>query len=520
MTTGPATHPADALPTCPICASTRLYYVFSAGPSRVARCNDCGLLAADPSAPVHTSTDSDPTHLAVTTHDPRTATLGCIWAPDTAIEWLRRFRGRTGGSLLHVGLGNPEFIQLATGMGYEVTVVEGSEAARDRARDLLVSAGAVLWESIDRLRPATGLFDAAILDGALNNTRSPAGLLAEVHRLLKPDGVVLATAPVVDLPSHASSGTQSSVLINSGCFAFEDRTLQSMLFQNGFREIVALPSTRGRRQVREDRPCAVLARREPRRDRPLLSVVVPAFNEASTVSTTLDRVLDKRVPGVDLEVVIVESNSTDGTREIVRSYAGRERVRLVFEERPRGKGFAVRTGLAHAKGDYILIQDADMEYDLEDYDVLLEPLLAGRESFILGARHGGQTWKIRKFNDQPAQALLLNLAHGVFTSMINVSLGLALKDPFTMYKVFRRDCLHGLEFECNRFDFDWELLIKLVRKGHVPLEIPVNYRSRSFKEGKKVSIVRDPITWIIALIRSLAARIDLLPPTAADAKPN
>ncbi len=85
--------------------------------------------------------------------------------------------------------------------------------------------------------------------------------------------------------------------------------------------------------------------------------------------------------------------------------------------------------------------------------------------------------------------------------MINASLGIWLRDPFTMYKVFRRDCIAGLEFECNRFDFDWELLIKLVRMGYRPVEIPVSYRSRSFKEGKKVSMFRDPITWMWALAK-------------------
>jgi len=76
-----------------------------------------------------------------------------------------------------------------------------------------------------------------------------------------------------------------------------------------------------------------------------------------------------------------------------------------------------------------------------------------------------------------------------------------LKDPFTMYKVFRRDCLDGLTFECNRFDFDWELLIKLVRKGHRPIEIPISYKSRSFKEGKKITMFRDPLTWLWALVK-------------------
>lgn len=98
-------------------------------------------------------------------------------------------------------------------------------------------------------------------------------------------------------------------------------------------------------------------------------------------------------------------------------------------------------------------------------------------------------------------SMALNLGHWFFTTLLNVCYFVRLKDPFTMYKVFRRDCIHGLPFECNRFDFDWEIVIKLIRRGYVPVEIPVNYRSRSFKEGKKVSIIRDPLTWFRAVIR-------------------
>ncbi|HSW71121.1 MAG TPA: glycosyltransferase family 2 protein, partial [Gammaproteobacteria bacterium] len=94
----------------------------------------------------------------------------------------------------------------------------------------------------------------------------------------------------------------------------------------------------------------------------------------------------------------------------------------------------------------------------------------------------------------------LNFGHWCFTALINILYGLRLKDPFTMYKVFRADCLHGLKFKCNRFDFDCELLIKLVKNGYRPIEIPVNYRSRSFKEGKKVRVFRDPLTWLKTII--------------------
>ncbi len=232
-----------------------------------------------------------------------------------------------------------------------------------------------------------------------------------------------------------------------------------------------------------------------------LTVIVPVFNESRTARETLDGLLAKQITGVQFEIVIVESNSTDGSRDIVLGYKADPRVKIILEDTPRGKGHAVRAGLACATGDIILIQDADLEYDLDDYEELLVPIITGRQTFVLGSRHGGSGWAIRKFDDQPLHAFVMNLAHWTFTLMINVALGIWLNDPFTMYKVFRRDCLEGLTFESNRFDFDWELLMKLVRKGHRPIEIPVSYKSRSFKEGKKVSMIRDPLTWLRAVVK-------------------
>jgi glycosyltransferase involved in cell wall biosynthesis len=233
----------------------------------------------------------------------------------------------------------------------------------------------------------------------------------------------------------------------------------------------------------------------------VLSVIVPVYNEVSTARAALDAITGKTIPGWDIQVVIVESNSTDGTREVVKQFESKERVEVIYEEQPMGKGHAVRTGLASARGDVILIQDADLEYSLDDYEKLLAPISSGECAFVLGSRHSPGAWKIRKFSDQPVQALILNLAHWGFTLSINLALFVWLRDPFTMYKVFRRDCLTGLTFESNRFDFDWELLIKLIRRGYRPIEIPVSYVSRSFKEGKKITFFRDPITWMWALVK-------------------
>lgn len=239
---------------------------------------------------------------------------------------------------------------------------------------------------------------------------------------------------------------------------------------------------------------------------PKLSVVVPVYNERATLKIALDALTAKRIAGWEMEIIIIESNSTDGSRAIVLGYESHPGVKILLEDRPRGKGHAVRAGLAQVTGDVVLIQDADLEYDLADYEKLLAPFNANTHAFVLGSRHSDSLF-IRKFDEQMLHAFVLNAGHWFFTALIDVSLGLALRDPFTMYKVFRRECLASLTFEANRFDFDWELLIKLVRKGHRPIEIPVKYASRSFNEGKKVSMFRDPPTWIWAWLKYRCQRL-------------
>ncbi len=229
------------------------------------------------------------------------------------------------------------------------------------------------------------------------------------------------------------------------------------------------------------------------------SILVPVFNEKDTFLELMRALLAKRLDhlGLEREIILIESNSSDGTRELVAGFETTPGVRIIFQDRPRGKGHAVRAGLAVATGDIVLIQDADLEYDLNDYDALLEPLLSGRAAFVLGCRHGGR-FRMRRFPHQRLLGEVLNVAHVLLASLINVLYRQNMKDPFTMFKVFRRDCIYGLEFECNGFDFDHELVIKLVLKGYRPLEIPVNYCARSFSQGKKIRLFRDPPTLIAA----------------------
>ena len=227
----------------------------------------------------------------------------------------------------------------------------------------------------------------------------------------------------------------------------------------------------------------------------------------------IELLLAKRIPGFDIEICLVESNSTDGTRDEVLQYAEHPRVRLLLEDRPAGKGHAVRKGLELATGDVVLIQDADLEYDLEDYAKLLAPIRNGEASFVLGSRHapGESLWSIRRFAQKSHLSALMNLGHGFFTWLFNVMFGQRLRDPYTMYKVFRRDCLHNVRLECNRFDFDIELAGKLIRQGFNPTEISIRYQSRSFDEGKKVSIFRDPPTWVKACLRHRFSKLHCWP---------
>jgi hypothetical protein len=258
---------------------------------------------------------------------------------------------------------------------------------------------------------------------------------------------------------------------------------------------------------RRKRRC-ISAQRAAARPIKTCSILVPVFNERDTFPELMRTLLAKRLDhlGLEREIILIESNSTDGTRELVAGFAGAPGVKIIYQDRPRGKGHAVRAGLGVATGDFVLIQDADLEYDLNDYDALLEPLLADRAAFVLGSRHGGR-FRMRRFPHQRLLGDVLNIAHVLLAGFINVLYGQNMKDPFTMFKVFRRDCLYGLEFECDGFDFDHELVIKLVLKGYRPLEIPVNYCARSFSQGKKIRFFRDPPGLIAADLKYRLRRL-------------
>jgi SAM-dependent methyltransferase len=540
------------LSACPLCAGARLEYAFSAAGQRLVRCADCRLLMSNPQpSPAELAAIYHPSYFLGAESAGGREQLRRLKGASARkyLDELLRYRGVHGGRLLEIGCGAGEFLAEAQAVGYDVTGIEVSPAAAREAR-ARVGDAAVLVGELAGLASQSREFDVCVLWDVLEHARDPVDLLQSVRARLRPNGILALATPSLDAWSARVLRSRWMEYKPEHLFYFDRATLQSALFRTGFEGIVIEPGwkvlsldyvsrhfdrfdvplftplLRLARRVTpaglRNRPFEVVASgvlafsrrgadRQPRR----LSVVVPAYNEGATFDTILSQLLAKQVLGLDVEVVVVESASTDGTREKAQALAAHPRVRLLLEDRPRGKGHAVRAGLALATGDFILIQDADLEYDVDDYDALLEPLVRHREAFVLGSRHGGRALKMRAFTQQPVLSHLLNLGHWVFATLINVLFGQRLKDPFTMYKVFRKECLFGLDLRCNRFDFDIELLVQLLLKGYRPVEIPVNYRSRSFREGKKISILRDPWTWLAVLARLRFTRID---PMAAIAR--
>jgi len=233
-----------------------------------------------------------------------------------------------------------------------------------------------------------------------------------------------------------------------------------------------------------------------------VSVLIPVFDEASTARELFDRVLSADTSGLTKDIVVVESGSTDGTKEIVEEYEKKGLIRAFYQERPRGKGNALKVALENAEGDIILIQDADLEYDVKDYPQLLKPIVEGRADFVLGSRHlGAKDWQFRRFLDSIYYATVINLGGRIFTGLFNLLYGTSLTDPATMFKVFRRSAAEGLVWRSDYFDLDWEIVAKLVRSGSVPVEVPVSYASRSVAEGKKIRFWRDGTLVLLAILR-------------------
>jgi glycosyltransferase involved in cell wall biosynthesis len=208
-----------------------------------------------------------------------------------------------------------------------------------------------------------------------------------------------------------------------------------------------------------------------------LSVVIPVYNEVGTLENLVDAVRACEV--LDLEIIVVDDGSTDGTRELLREKIEPRVARVIYHERNRGKGAALRTGFAAARGDLVLVQDADLEYDPRDYARLVAPILEGKADVVYGSRFmGGESHRVLYFWHY--------LANRFLTLLSNMLTNLNLTDMEVCYKVFRREVLERIALEEERFGFEPEITAKVARLGCRIYEVGISYAGRTYHEGKKV----------------------------------
>jgi len=234
-----------------------------------------------------------------------------------------------------------------------------------------------------------------------------------------------------------------------------------------------------------------------------LSVIIPVYNEKNTILSLLEKV---RAVRVDKEIIIVDDGSTDGTRELLKQYqessiksqvdvdsgdcmrdmlktydvrrTTHDEIKVIFHEKNQGKGMAIRTGLKAVTGEAVIMQDADLEYDPNDYLKLIEPIIKGEAVVVYGSRITGSGRK----------SYWSFYLGGKFLSFLtNLLYGTRITDEPTCYKAFRADVIKGIDLKCRRFEFCPEVTAKISRRGHRILEIPISYEPRSMEEGKKIS---------------------------------
>lgn len=203
-----------------------------------------------------------------------------------------------------------------------------------------------------------------------------------------------------------------------------------------------------------------------------VSVIVPVYNEVAHLEELLQAVL---ASPVKKEIIIVDDGSTDGTRDKLRALPQRNDITIVFHDRNCGKGASIRTALGYARGEYILIQDSDLEYDPQDYPALLRPLQDGKANVVYGVRP-----------DRPERGIRFFLGAKLLTHLANFLYRARIHDEATCYKVFRRSLMARMKLECERFEFCPEVTAKLCRMGEKIAEVPISYHPRSAEEGKKI----------------------------------
>ena len=225
-----------------------------------------------------------------------------------------------------------------------------------------------------------------------------------------------------------------------------------------------------------------------------LSVIIPVYNERNTIEKAINEVLSSDLVSLNIEkeIIVVDDYSTDGTREFLKEYQKNSKIQLIYHEKNRGKGSAVRTGYRNATGDILIIQDADLEYDPKEFRNLLKPILEGSTSVVYGSR-------LMKTAQNPCIYKRYYWGNKTITCVVNVLFGSNLTDSYTCYKVIKNSVLNGIKLNANGFEFEAEITAKLLKKGYKITEVPISYSPRSLEQGKKIGW-KDAVKGIITLL--------------------
>lgn len=222
-----------------------------------------------------------------------------------------------------------------------------------------------------------------------------------------------------------------------------------------------------------------------------VSIVIPVYNELNSLEQLLNKVEEADFAGLEKEIILIDDNSTDGTKEILKKME--DKYKIYYHNVNQGKGAAVRTGFQYVTGDITVIQDADLEYDPNDYTDVLKLIIVNGADAAYGSR-------FMNLDDHKTAVKVNFVANVLLTLMTNILFGAKLTDMETCYKAFKTDIIKGITIKSDRFDFDPEITAKVLKKKAKIMEAPISYSGRTFEEGKKITW-KDGIHAVLALIK-------------------